>query len=172
MLKTMKMTTGRGEMSEHYVPIITHFEDSDLTEFVLFDRATITRSAGEYNELIDMETGRVIGFTWPLDSVPKAPIPVQPVEKIGDRALAIEALRRAHTYIETHVPTIEGTLPRDGDALLDDVYAAQAALEKSLPSPVEIVAMAERLEYVSWDWTVTRTIMGEAAALLRKFLPK
>jgi hypothetical protein len=90
--------------------------------------------------------------------------------------LAIEALRRAHTYIETHVPTIEGKFPRDGDDLLDDLYAAQAALEKSLPSPAEIEAMAKRLD--SWSYIPRYQMndviadIGNAAALLRRFLPK
>jgi hypothetical protein len=97
----------------------------------------------------------------------------------------LAALRRAHTYIEAHVPTtIEGTFPRDGDDLLDAMYEAQAALEKSagetLPSPAEIEAMAKRLDeqaisqhsYSSGTTPVEDYLGSQAAALLRGFLPK
>ena len=56
-----------------YEPVIVNYPDweSGIREFVLADRPTITRSAGNYDELIDMETRRVIGFLWPIGSSPK-----------------------------------------------------------------------------------------------------
>jgi hypothetical protein len=45
-------------------------EMTAIARTVAADRATFARSAGDYDELIDMETGRVIGFNWPIDLRP------------------------------------------------------------------------------------------------------
>lgn len=58
-------------LTEPYKPGIVEFGDTGVSEFVLFDCAVIYRLKGDYQEIVDMETGEVIGFSWATKYPPK-----------------------------------------------------------------------------------------------------
>jgi hypothetical protein len=66
-----------------YVPAVVDYPDDGQSEFVLYDGATYTRHGEFYDELLDMETGRVVGFRWPTKRPPACANPLAQSRLIG-----------------------------------------------------------------------------------------
>lgn len=56
--------------ADRYVPTIMEYPDSGRAEFLMADVATVCHYGEHYDTLTDMETGKVVGFSWPLPSPP------------------------------------------------------------------------------------------------------
>jgi hypothetical protein len=123
---------------EEYRPALIEFEDSGISEFVMFDRTVVHEetSAG-YQVLRDMETREVIGFSWPTKHPPAMPpYGVDPdTRKVGPspQGDAGETPQQKYNRMQR-----EGTLTSDNCPLcaLDD------------PSP-DLVEVKERLRKIA-----------------------